>query len=102
MRWERRARKRAQAETAAQPRRRRSLRPQRGRSSRQASPPKIFSPDVTISRSGVKLCTWSKFLTETSISNNLEVGGEEEGEGELAGEGEKEDEEKAEPDRGKN
>ena len=79
------------------------MRPQRGRSSRQASPPKIFSPDVTISRSGVKLCTWSKFLTEkASISNNLEVGGEEEGEGELASEGEKEDEEKAEPDRGKN
>ena len=76
VRWERRARKRAQAETAAmemvtkscqkkfkppetaaQPRRRSSLRPHLGRRSRQASPPRSFSPEVTISRSGEKLCT---------------------------------------------
>ena len=60
VRWERRARKSAQAERAAQPRRRSSLRPQRGRRSRQDKPPRSLRPEVTSRRSGEKLCTCVK------------------------------------------
>ena len=60
VRWERRARKSAQAETAAQPRRSSSLRPHRGKRSRQARPPRSLRPEVTSRRSGEKLCTCVK------------------------------------------
>ena len=77
VRWESKARKRAEAETAAQPRRRRSLRPQRGKRSRQASPPNSLRPDVTINRSGEKLCTLVQVLSPKALASTITLRWEE-------------------------
>ena len=53
VRWERRARKRQQAEVPAQPRSSTSLGPQRGMRRRQARPPASFREDATRRRSAL-------------------------------------------------